>query len=148
MQLQIVGIDSFRGMYVTYADFGDSFKVCQQFQGSFHKEYADFLIQYGLLFKGAQLCVPKCSMGDNLVKEKHCGTLGGHFGSDKTLEQVKGFYYWPKMHLDVKKFVYNCMICQRAKGSSSNVNLYQPLPIPSRPWESICMDFVLVLPRT
>ena len=40
------------------------------------------------------------------------------------------------------------MICQRAKGRTTNAGLYQPLPIPSRPWESITIDFVMWLPWT
>lgn len=52
------------------------------------------------------------------------------------------------MHLDVKKFVEDCGICQRPKGSSFNARLYQPLPIPNKPWEAISMDFFWGLPRT
>jgi hypothetical protein len=49
------------------------------------------------MFKGSQLCIPKCSMRDNLLKEKHNGGLVGHFGHDKTFAQLINSYYWPSM---------------------------------------------------
>jgi hypothetical protein len=52
------------------------------------------------------------------------------------------------MRSDVKKFVDICRIYQYAKGKQQNIGLYQPLPIPERPWDAISMDFVLGLPRT
>jgi hypothetical protein len=42
------------------------------------------MIQEGLLFKGNQSCIPKCSMRDKILKEKHSGGLDGNFGHDKT----------------------------------------------------------------
>ena len=87
-------------------------------------------------------------MRENLLKEKHSGGLAGHFGQDKTLAQLQEFYYWSHMQTYVNKFVERCKICQYAKGRSQNIGLYQPLPIPNRPWDSISMDFVLGLPKT
>ena len=49
---------------------------------------------------------------------------------------------------DVKKFIDKRMICHHAKGQRQNTGLYQPLPIQTRPWDSISMDFVLGLART
>ena len=84
----------------------------------------------------------------NIIREKHCSGLRGHFGIEKTIDMVKRSYYWPKMNNEVKKFIKTCTICQQAKDVSTNQGLYQPLPIPTRPWESISMDFVMELPRT
>ena len=66
----------------------------------------------------------------------------------KTFAQVNAFYYWPKMQTDVKKFAEKCRICQHAKGfRSQNTRLYQPFPIPDRPWYTVSMEFVLGLPK-
>jgi hypothetical protein len=106
------------------------------------------MIQDGLLFRGNQLCIPKCSTRENLLKEKHSGGLVGHFGHDKTFSKMNGSYFWPGMRTDVKKFVDKCRICQHRKGKRQNTGLYQPLPIPARSWDAVSMDFILGLPRT
>ena len=87
-------------------------------------------------------------MREKLIKEKHSGGLSGHFGHNKTMEQLKHFYFWPIMRTNVHKFVDKCTICHLAKGKSQNTVLYTPLLIPNRPWDSISMDFILGLPKT
>ena len=52
------------------------------------------------------------------------------------------------MRLEVENFVKRCWTCQHAKGGSQNTGLYTPLPIPSRPWDSVSMEFVLGFPKT
>jgi hypothetical protein len=108
----------------------------------------EFMIQEGLFFNGNQLCIPKFSMRDNLLKENHSGGLARHFGHDNTFAQLSSSYYWPGMRTDVIKFMNRCRIYQHAKGKRQNIGLYQPLPIPERPWDTISMDFVLGLLRT
>ena len=44
-------------------------------------------------------------MRENLIQEKHNGSLGGHFGVFKTIELAQRFYYWPKLVKDVTKYV-------------------------------------------
>jgi hypothetical protein len=51
------------------------------------------------------------------------------------------------MRKEVVKFMNRCRICQHAKGKRQNTILYQPLPIPERPWDVISMDFELGMPR-
>ena len=74
--------------------------------------------------------------------------MAGHFGSDKTFGQLGHFYFWPSMRYEVEKFVSRCRLFQHAKGRSQNTGLYTPFPIPTRPWDSMSMDFILSLPRT
>lgn len=81
-------------------------------------EWLDYLLQDGLLFKRNQLCIPHCSMRENLIKEKHSGGLVGHFGMDKTYEQLNIFYLWLKMRSEVEKYVKTCKVCEYAKGRS------------------------------
>ena len=52
------------------------------------------------------------------------------------------------MRFDVPRFVGRCRVCQYAEGRQQNTGLYQPLPIPNRPWDAVSMDFALGLPRT
>jgi hypothetical protein len=106
------------------------------------------MIQEGLLFKGNQICIPKCSMRENLQKEKHSGGLVRHFGHDKTFSKLNESYFWPGMRAYIKIFMDRCRICQHSKGKRQNSVLYQPLPIPGRSWDAVSMDFILGLPRT
>ena len=110
--------------------------------------WTEYILQDGLLFKNSKLCIPSCSMRENLIQEKHNGRMTSHFGSDKTYGQVSHFYLWPKMRSEVEKFVRRCRICQHAKGRSQNTVFYTPLPIPTRAWNSVSMDFILGWPRT
>jgi hypothetical protein len=87
-------------------------------------------------------------MRENMLKEKYNGGLVGHFGHDKIFAKLNDSNFWPGMRTDVKKFVDSCRICQHMKGKRKNTWLYQPLPIPERPWDAMSMDFILGLPRT
>jgi hypothetical protein len=52
------------------------------------------------------------------------------------------------MQPQVEKFIRACALCSQLKPSNKNHGLYQQLPLPSRPLESIYMDFLSELPTT
>nr|GEV29701.1 hypothetical protein [Tanacetum cinerariifolium] len=57
-------------------------------------------------------------------------------------------YFWPIMRKEMDLYVNRCRICQASKGTTTNVGLYMPLPVPVQPWVDISIDFMLGLPRT
>jgi hypothetical protein len=74
------------------------------------------MIQEGLLFKENQLCIPKFSMRDNLLKENNSGALVGHFSHEKTFGRLSNSYYLPGMRKKVessnmKKVKYITLDC-------------------------------------
>jgi hypothetical protein len=94
------------------------------------------------------LCILNIYMRENLLKEKHSGGLDGHFSHDKTFGKLNSLYYSPWMRTDVENFFKRCRICHHAKGKRQDTRLYQPFPLPERPWDAVSMDFVLGIPRT
>ena len=102
----------------------------------------------GYLFKEGKLCIPQGTHRKLLVKESHEGCLMGHFGVDKTLDLLKGKFFWPHMRRDVQRHCFRCISCLKAKAKTMPHELYTPLPIANAPWEDISMDFILGLPRT
>ena len=76
------------------------------------------------------------------------GGLAGHFGQDKTIEEVECQFYWLGLKRGIAKIVGQCRTCQLAKHRKQNTGLYMPLPMPNRLWQDVSMNFVLGLPCT
>lgn len=112
----------------------------------FYKDNTDLLF-----FRDAdyqpQLCIPKNTR--NLVlSEAHDQPFGGaHAGPERLWQNLSSRFYWPRMKVDIIKYCESCDTCQKTKNSNfKKFGLLIPNPIPSRPYESISMDFVVNLP--
>jgi hypothetical protein len=81
-------------------------------------------------------------------RSTHSSLIAGHFGVGKTVAHLQRYCYWPKMNESVSRYVRGCSLCATRKPSNRKLGLYTPLPVPSRPWESISMDFVGGLPMS
>jgi hypothetical protein len=77
----------------------------------------------------------------------HSDPMAGHVGYEKTLQRAKRDFYWQGMRRDIKAFIRQCDTCQMNKHDNTYpAGVLQPLPIPSRVWTDISMDFVEGLP--
>lgn len=63
------------------------------------------------------------------------------------MSRISAQFYWPRMRTDIKNFVQHCIVCQQAKTTAMlPAGLLSPLPIPTKVWEDIAMDFITGLP--
>ncbi|GAA5988190.1 hypothetical protein JCM11641_001605 [Rhodosporidiobolus odoratus] len=117
-----------------------------------------FVVNDNLLFRNdgdtPQLYVPHGVVGaeegapsfvELVVKHAHDGLA--HFGAVKTLFVVRRGFWWPTMHKDVHDFVRSCEVCACSKSATSKpFGSLHPLSVPSRPWSTAGMDFIVGLP--
>lgn len=104
----------------------------------------------GLLRFKERIYIPAGSnLRTTLLSIHHDDPLAGHFGRIRTLELMKRKYHWPNLNRDVAEYVQDCQVCQgiTAKRHKPYGELH-PLPIPSRPFIELSMDFVTGLPPT
>jgi len=122
----------------------------QQVMRKHHRPTDAVEIKDGRLYYKHRLYIPNDrTLKTRILHECHDTTLAGHLGRDKTIEQVKRRFYWPKMDDDIEAYVTSCDACQRNKPShQATMGLMQPLPIPDRPWQQVSMDLITQLPRS
>ena len=108
-------------------------------------------VKDGLVYSPAGLLyIPKNKrLRTTLMREVHDAPTGGHLGREKTYRRLTTRVYWRGVFRDVNDYVRSCVSCAQNKASHLTASdLLHPLPIPSRRWETITMDFVGPLPKT
>jgi hypothetical protein len=121
------------------------------------EEFKMFELREGFLYSRNRweeevLCIPrtlhgKRSIPEILIDEAH--SVLGHFGSRRTTDYIRRCYWWPTMVGDTAKYCASCGICQTIKTSNQQPQgLLHVMPIPSRPWELVRMDFVGPFPES
>jgi hypothetical protein len=125
-------LDDFKEVYAT---------LCHSNQ----VEELDYHVHDKLLYHLRKLCIPQGERV-NIIREAHSSLIAGHFGVGKMVANLQRYCYWPKMNESVSRYVRGCSLCATSKPNDRKLGLYTPLPVSSRPWENISMDFVGGLP--
>jgi hypothetical protein len=116
-----------------------------------HKQY--FRITDGVIwtknFCDAEvICEPReNSLITQILTKAH--EIVGHYGDQHTCEYTCRWYWWPQMAKSATNFCKTCKACQRSKSSIQKpTGKLHPHPIPTKPWDSIGMDFVGPFPES
>ena len=81
-----------------------------------------------------------------IIPEFHSST---HEGLHKTLQKIQSIFYWVRMKKQIQDYIHHCDMCQQHKTECTSLaDLLQPLPIPTKVWSDISMDFVDGLPTS
>uniref|UniRef100_A0A3B1J8V2 Gypsy retrotransposon integrase-like protein 1 n=1 Tax=Astyanax mexicanus TaxID=7994 RepID=A0A3B1J8V2_ASTMX len=95
-----------------------------------------------------KLYVPEDFRHD-LLLWAHTSVGTGHPGIQRTNQLLQAKYWWPSMIKDVERYVKSCTICTISKTPKhAPAGKLVPLPIPSRPWSHLSLDFVTDLPSS
>jgi hypothetical protein len=110
------------------------------------EEHANFTDQGGLLLFEGLIYVPT-RIREQVLQAFHDGPVRGHPGTAKMLQLVQERFFFPKMRHAVEDYVRRCTICRRNKHDRhAPYGLLQPLQVPTKPWQSVAVDFIVKLP--
>ena len=106
----------------------------------------DWVLHDGLLIYKGKVFVPSTSpLLDVVLQLAH---TEAHEGIQKTLQRLRTEFFVEHDRRRVHDFIQSCATCQKNKTEALHpAGLLQPLPVPSRVWADIAMDFVEALPK-
>lgn len=66
-----------------------------------------------------KLIIP-AKLRDQVIGMAHDGTVGGHWGREKTLARLRHRFFWPSMDKDVRLYIGTCSNCNTNKNQRKN----------------------------
>lgn len=112
------------------------------------EEHEEFTDRDGLLEFEGRTYVPLTAR-DQVLQAYHDGPVRGHPGVTKMVETIQTRFWFPRMRLAIEEYVRKCTICKQMKHERHQpYGKLQALAVPTQPWQSVAMDFVVKLPRS
>ena len=91
--------------------------------------------------------VPKALVRD-VLNVYHGIPLTGHFGKDKTVQNIETHFYWQGLTKDVHERVRGCHLCQMRKQTRPKRHSHPGGFEASEPFELVVIDMVTHLPES
>jgi len=94
-----------------------------------------------------QLLLPR-SQVEKALQQCHAGTVAGHFGIQKTMDQVRRRFYWSTWKEDTRRFCQRCPECiGNQRGKLAKQGPLQPV-LPGAPYERWYIDLTGPHPKS
>ena len=101
-----------------------------------------------LRYKGHLVLPQSTDIKHPVFYELHSFPLVRHSRFMKTYERVRCHLFWKGMQWEIQHMVSECAPCQHHQGETTCLSGFlEPLPIPTRIWTYISMDFIQGLPK-
>ncbi len=98
-----------------------------------------------ILFRKDLLWVSK-NMHTKLLKKIHDQSFISHSDNWRTIDLVQRFYYWSNYQVMIRRYIWNCHVCQQSKTFKDNINeLLHSFSISQKRWKNIVMNFITEL---
>ena len=120
-------------------------EYCQRVRRTLEKKgsRSNFIIRDdGLIGTSDGRVLVPLSLRLNVLRRLHDHKLAAHLGQAKVSANLRHRFFWPGMLDEAKRFVKNCISCQKRKAHKRNIAPLQPLPIVTYVWERVAMDIV------
>jgi hypothetical protein len=99
-----------------------------------------------LLFRERLWVLELKKLHTKMIQDTHDSRACGHPGRDNTRAILARQFFWPRMYLDVRRFVRNCDACgANTPWRDRQQGFLKPLLVPDRIWSEISIDFVVDL---
>ena len=118
--------------------------------------FTNFEIYDDLIFFRSEgvtrLAVPDVKISDQPIREiiiSQAHSILAHLGGHKTLTYLRDQVWWKTMVQDITDYCKACPTCATSKAPTEKPRgLLKTMPVPTRPWQYIGIDFVGPLPES
>jgi len=152
-RINILAIKSEVDLYQRVKDVNRTNELCNEYRQAISEnklklhstELKHCEIINDVLFRKDLLWVSE-NMHTKLLKKIHDQSFISHSDNRRTINLVQRFHYWSDHQAMIKRYIWNCHVCQWSKTSRNSINeLLHSLSILQKRWKNIAMNFITEL---